>query len=81
MVAGNLAYSKYGLASLLLNFRRRLDSIETGCGRMRSLFIAQRMDNLSLESNNNGTQSFVHGGEVKAEIRYQVPTEIEDRDN
>jgi hypothetical protein len=39
------------------------------------------MDNIFLASNNNGTQSSIHGGEADIETVYRVPMEIKDEAN
>jgi hypothetical protein len=65
--------------SLLLTQKYRIDSLEAKCGRLCALVVSQWMDNLSLVSNNQGTQSSNHGGGVEAQTLFQnqVPMEIE----
>jgi hypothetical protein len=74
-------YQNANVSSLLLSFMGCLDSIEVECGKLWSLILAQHMDNFMLASNNNGTQSSIHGGEVEEETRYLVPMEVEDEAN
>jgi hypothetical protein len=52
--------------------------LEEECNRLRVLVLVQQVDNLSLVSNNMGTQSSNQEGGVEAEIVYrnQVPMEF-----
>jgi hypothetical protein len=54
-----------------------LDSIEEEYSRMRALFVAKHVKNISFSSNNNRTQSSVQGGEAEVETKHQFPMEIE----
>ena len=62
----------------LLSQKCIIDTFEVECGMLRVLVASRRMENLSLPSNNQGTHSSIHGGDIEANTIFQnqVPMDI-----